>query len=127
MFVNMPPEDHGGRVETRRMRDFFMPVDKTPVFVGGKGVVVVREKNEKLLQARVFPMERENELFVFHHPDGISKSSILLNDWGEVKPIVIDENTGKEVPVQEKKPEGSISFLISPGHNYKILGKNENP
>ncbi len=107
------------------LEDFFMPVDKTPVFVGGKGVMVMREKDEELLRARVYPMEREDEVFVFHHPDGTSKSRIILNGWGEVKPIVIDEDTGKEVQVQERKPEGSISFFIEPGHNYKILETNE--
>lgn len=106
------------------LHDFFMPVDKAPVFVGGKGVVVIREKNEELLQAHVYPMERrQNEWFVFHHPDGISKSSIVLNDWGEGKPIVIDENTGNEIPVQERMPQGSISFFIKPEHDYKIIGK----
>ena len=105
------------------LHDFFMPVDKAPVFVGGRGVVVIREKNEELLQARVYPLERENELFVFHHPDGTSTSSIILNDWGEVKPIVIDKNTGMEVPVQLNSPQGSIAFPIEPGHDYKILRK----
>lgn len=105
------------------LHDFFMPVDKAPVFVGGRGVVVLREKNETMLQAHVYPMEREDELFVFHHPDGISKSSIVLNDWGNGKMIVIEENTGNRVSVQEHIPRGSISFVIKPEHNYKILGK----
>lgn len=101
------------------LKDFAMPRDKTPCFVGGKGVLVTRESDDAPLTARIYPIIKESSLFIFTHPDGTSESVITLNSWKGM-PVVKNTTTGEVVPVILDEKSGSVSFALLPGNNYQL-------
>ena len=105
------------------LKDFAMPRDKTPCFVGGKGVLVTRESDEAPLTARIYPINKECSSFVFTYPDGVSQSVITLNSW-KGDPVVKNTTTGEVVPVQVDEASGSVSFEIVPENNYQLKSNN---
>ena len=116
--------DTGKRYQgPKLLKDFPMPRDKTPCFVGGKGVLVTRESDEVPLTARIYPIIKESSSFVFTHPDGSSQSVIALNSW-KGEPVVENTTTGEVVPVQVDKTSGSVSFEIFPENNYQLKSNN---
>jgi alpha-glucosidase (family GH31 glycosyl hydrolase) len=104
------------------LKDYHMPVDKTPCFVGGKGVIVLRESDNKSLVARVFPVTDGKSVFTFTHPDGKSTSIITNNNshWDHKRLQVINLTNKKAVHFKTDQVIGSISFPIRPGVNYSI-------
>ena len=101
------------------LKDFKMPLDKTPCFIGGKGVLVFRESDDSPLKVKIYPIVKDQTTFTFNYPDGISKSVIELKALDN-KTTVIDLKTGKNRPAVMEAQTGSISFDIQPGHNYKL-------
>lgn len=65
------------------LKAYPLPVDKTPLFVGGSGIVV--EKRGRGLVARVYPVAAQAQTR-FIHPDGQSVSIIRVSvaDWKKV-------------------------------------------
>jgi len=104
------------------LKNFAMPRDKTPCFVGGKGVLITRESDDAPLTARIYPIIKESSPFIFTHPDGSSQSVITLNSWKGM-PVVKNTTTGDVVPVILDEKSGSVSFALLPGNNYQL---NEN-
>jgi hypothetical protein len=104
------------------LTDYHMPVDKTPCFVGGKGVIVLRESDNKPLVARVFPITDGKSVFTFTHPDGKSISTITNNNshWDHKRLQVINLTNKKAVHFKTDQVIGSISFPIQPGIHFSI-------
>jgi alpha-glucosidase (family GH31 glycosyl hydrolase) len=63
------------------LKDFDMPIDKTPVFVGGKGVYVSRVDETSPLKAVVYPVANGGSSYTFHHLVG-GDSTIINNNTG---------------------------------------------
>ena len=105
------------------LKDFAMPRDKTPCFVGGKGVLITRESDDTPLTARIYPIIKESSPFIFTHPDGSSQSVIALNSWKGM-PVVENTTTGEVVPVMLDEKSGSVSFALLPGNNYQLNKRN---
>ncbi len=104
------------------LKDFKMPLDKTPCFVGGQGIVVLREADNLPLKARVYPIAEEKTSLSFTHPDGIAKSLISYKKWNiDTKLVVMDATIYEKVPFKIDSASGSISFEIIPDHNYNII------
>ena len=104
------------------LEDYDIPLEKTPCFVGGKGVVILRESDDEPLQARIYPSAEEAE-YSFTYPDGKSRSRIRYRRWAENTNLVVRDITdNKEVPFRVLG-SGSISFQIVLNHNYDVSEK----
>lgn len=101
------------------LKDFSMPRDKTPCFVGGRGVLVTRESDEAPLIARIYPTEQAGKDFTFNHPDG-SSQSVLTFEYGDGRPVVENTTLGETVPVILDEASGAHSFVLLPGNNYAV-------
>ena len=97
------------------LEDYPLPIGKTPLFVGGTGIVVEEEQGE--LKGRIYPITQQAEM-TFYHLDGETESHILLDnpDWNKV--TVTDQTTGKSVSVTKERH--AHAFALEPGHNYLV-------
>ncbi|KKN37346.1 hypothetical protein LCGC14_0764390, partial [marine sediment metagenome] len=97
------------------LEGFKIPLDKTPLFVGGTGIVI--EEVEKKLRVRVYPI-KENTETIFYGKDGETKSVITIGapDWENFK--VTDTTNGKVMVFS--KVRHAFEFDLEPGHNYLI-------
>jgi alpha-glucosidase (family GH31 glycosyl hydrolase) len=96
------------------LHQFALPPGKTPLFVGGPGIVV--EKRDTGLVARIFPVEgKAHSIFIY--PDGLAKSSIEKNvvDWKRISVTV--KNGGLR---KGEWKQGAFEFAIAPGENYEV-------
>jgi len=97
------------------LEDFALPVGKTPLFVGGKGIVV--EQVDGQLMARVYRVTRQSSM-VFTDKDGKTKSTIAIHkpDWNRVR--VVETTTGNEAEWVWNRH--ACEFPITPGYNYCV-------
>jgi len=106
------------------LEDFEIPLSKTPVFVGGKGVVVRRTADDSPLLATVYPIARHGSTYQFTHLDGRSESTIVNNnvDWNTSALTVTDTTTDSDIPFDVDKASGAITFELASSHNYELTG-----
>ncbi|MDR3737085.1 MAG: glycoside hydrolase family 31 protein, partial [Acidobacteriaceae bacterium] len=92
-----------------------IPVEKTPLFVGGTGIVI--EQQESGLVARIYPVAKTTET-EFWSSDGRSRSAIVLHvsDWKKLR--VTDTTTHQAVPCTETR--FAMQFLLIAGHSYRV-------
>jgi alpha-glucosidase (family GH31 glycosyl hydrolase) len=104
----------GGRL----LPNFSLPVGKTPLFVGGPGIVIEREG--QLVVARVYPL------------GGVAKESFLLPGAQQETVLdvstrnlhgakVVDQTAHRVVPA--KLERSAYQFPIEGGHHYTIEEK----
>ena len=65
-------------VGPKLLKDYAMPVTKTPCFVGGAGLIVTRQLGSEQLKATLYPTQASSEPITIHHPDGTT-STIVNN------------------------------------------------
>jgi hypothetical protein len=96
------------------LKNHAVPVDKTPLFVGGTGVVV--EKAGRRLVARVYPVAKEAEVG-FIHPDGLGRSVIRVKvaDW---KKAQVCTAAGRRVAAGWQRQ--ALEFAIDAGADYEV-------
>jgi alpha-glucosidase (family GH31 glycosyl hydrolase) len=95
--------------------DFPLPIGKTPLFVGGKGIVI--EENFGRLLAYVYPIMNDTEM-VFHDRDGAtSRITVKVDSW-ETSPVQV--RSGSRV-LQTESRRGAIVFPIDSGTNYEVV------
>ena len=96
------------------LKNYALPADRTPLFVGGSGVVV--EKDGGRLAARVYPLVKEAEV-EFHHPDGLSRSVIRVKvaDW---KKAQVRTAPGRAVAAVWQRH--ALQFAIAAGEDYEV-------
>lgn len=117
--VYLPPGvwidyDAGTRYDgPRTLRNFALPVGKTPVFVGGNGIVV--EKKGTQLVARVYPVTSMSEL-EFTFPDGVSRATVRVKvtDWGKA---FVTNSKGR---IHSSLERYALEFVITPGETYEV-------
>lgn len=92
-----------------------IPVEKTPLFVGGTGIVV--EQDSGTLVARIYPIDRDAQT-EFWSSDGRTRSTISLRvkDWSHL--AVIDATTHRPVPTSRIR--FATQFALTPGHSYTV-------
>ena len=96
------------------LKDFALPVDKTPLFIGGTGWVVEQQDGE--LYGRVYPTGYEGQVTFYGKEEGV-QSVITINGFTN-KPVVRDNTSGKKVTVRMKRHAWEFAFI--PGHDYTI-------
>jgi alpha-glucosidase (family GH31 glycosyl hydrolase) len=107
--------DNGDRYQGPKfLKDFALPPGKTPLFVGGTGIV--GEKRGTGVVARVYAASPETET-VFFHRDGISKSIIRIRT-AELKNAAVSASHGK--PVAASWERNTLEFVLEPGVDYEV-------
>lgn len=95
-----------------------------PVFIGGKGVLIVQDAATQRLYAEVWPVHPGRRVSVarFLHPGSASPTSISLDfdRWEAAGLQALDVTLGMPVPV-ETNAAGALVFPISAGGNYKVV------
>ena len=108
------------------LEDFPLPVGKVPLFVGGKGMIVVQEDLGGLICARVYPVALKDTSWTFNWPDGSSTSSIQVNSKLTPESVfeIIDmtENSHIEYAILDRTR--AITFELKKNHNYHINSKD---
>lgn len=99
----------------RLLESFSIPVEKTPLFVGGTGIVIEEIKGK--LKGRIFPISHNTET-VFYGRDGETKSTITIDktDWNKVK----IRDTTSDTKVSFRKVRHAYEFDFEEGHSYRI-------
>jgi len=97
------------------LSNFELPPEKTPLFVGGTGIVV--EKSPDGLKARIYPVSR-NVSSIFYDRDGETTSTISIEnpDWENV--VITNTTTNKQVSGTWIRH--ACEFDLTPGHNYSV-------
>jgi hypothetical protein len=106
----------------RTLKNYPLPPGKTPLFVGGKGVVVERDLEQNGLIAVVYPVAPDNSTYQFTYPDGASHTHITTRSDGTkpLAPAVIDLTTGDSVDFKRDPITKAVSFAIKPSHDYEV-------
>ncbi|MGN6603359.1 MAG: TIM-barrel domain-containing protein [Ginsengibacter sp.] len=97
------------------INNFKMPVDKTPLLVGGTGFVV--ETIDGQLKGRIYPVGYNSET-VFYDKDEKMKSLIYIHGPFNKVSTITDESTTEKVRFQYKR--FAYEFELIPGHNYSV-------
>jgi alpha-glucosidase (family GH31 glycosyl hydrolase) len=96
------------------LRNFELPFGKTPLFVGGRGIVEEKRGNEVV--ARVYPISPHAEAF-FIDRDGVTRTWVRLNvaDWNNLS-VVAGDGTHCEGSWQRH----AFEFVVLPGQSYDV-------
>jgi hypothetical protein len=104
---------------------FALPPGKTPLFVGGKGIVVERVLPGKALQAVVYPVAPVGTEYRFTHGDGktqtVIATRVAVSRAAGLR--VTDASSGKRVSFKQDAKTGAIRFGLEPGRNYVVSAK----
>lgn len=99
------------------LKNYEIPLGKVPCFVGGKGVVIIRNKDTEEFVARIYEVEKKVETEFYTLQNGEKYELEVLSTELE-KVTVQNKTTGKTI--SHKKGEGFIDFPIEEGQNYEI-------
>lgn len=107
----------------KTLKHFGLPPGKTPLFVGGKGVLLLRRLADDALEARVYPVAATNTVYRFIHKDGatISRISTLTENWNARQVAVKDLTSGDSVKFRTNPKTGDVEFTLTPGHDYSVM------
>jgi alpha-glucosidase (family GH31 glycosyl hydrolase) len=107
--------DTGTRYQGPRMlRDFPLPPGKTPLFVGGTGIVA--EKRGADVVARIYPIASRTGSFLIA-ADGVTRTTIRVNvtDW---KKASVSAASGH--PTSGSWQHNAFEFVVTPGETYEL-------
>jgi alpha-glucosidase (family GH31 glycosyl hydrolase) len=101
---------------------FPLPPGKTPLFIGGQGVLVLRDLKTNALRAKVYPVAPKGSEYRFTHADGVSRSHIRLDApaWTQKGLRVVDLTLGKRVLFDWEPKLRAVVFGVEPGHDYRL-------
>ncbi len=109
------------------LKDFAMPLGKTPVFIGGKGIIVLRKNDNAPLTIKIYPTANaENNVYQFTYLNGKDNTTIQYGKMVDVEPDklkVINCTTEKPVKFSIDLNNKAINFIIKPNNNYKVIKK----
>ena len=96
------------------LRDFALPPGKTPLFVGGTGIVA--EKRGAGVVARIYPLAAKSESF-FIAADGVTRTTVKVNisDWAHVS---VTSGSGRAVTGSWQR--NAFEFVTIPGETYAL-------
>ena len=97
------------------LEDYPLPLDKVPLFVGGKGIVI--EQKDGVLKARIYPLA-ENVKMIFTGKDGATSTTIRIGepDWSNPRISVVSSNEG----VSFELVRHAYEFTLVPGQDYVV-------
>ena len=97
------------------LESFSIPVERTPLFVGGTGIVI--EEIEGELKGRIYPVSNKTQT-IFYGKDGETQSVISIEnpDWEDLE--IIDLKTDSIIEYEKKRFAFQFNFIE--GHDYHI-------
>jgi alpha-glucosidase (family GH31 glycosyl hydrolase) len=95
------------------LSDFPLPFGKTPVFIGGTGIVIEKEKNS--LVCRLYPVNNCSQT-VFYSCDAVTESRITVDKPNWKQPEIIDLTVNEKVVAKMIRYAWQFDFIA--GHNY---------
>ncbi len=107
------------------LEDYAVGTDRVPAFVGGKGVLVTRDRSEAGevtgFTAEVYPVTTGS---VFEWTDGENRSRIrnANTGWDPGQLRITDRTTGRDVDFDVDDVTGAFRFAFAPGHDYVLSG-----
>lgn len=102
----------GGRI----LKDYALPVEKCPLFVGGTGIVF--EKSPGGIVCAVYPVGKAAATR-FYYPDGISFSDVEVVSVYTLRAGVYEKESGRLI-VSDCDRDGIRTFTPEKGKNYII-------
>lgn len=102
---------------------FRLPPGKTPLFVGGKGVLIVRDRKGNSLRAKVYSIAAYGSAYRFTHSDGTTHTTITNANTGWSDIEVTDTTASQSIRFERETKPDAIRFAITPGHDYQIKDK----
>ncbi|ERI94565.1 glycosyl hydrolase, family 31 [Clostridiales bacterium oral taxon 876 str. F0540] len=108
------------------LKNFSLPKDKIPVFIGGKGTVVLQDSEVNKFYAKVYPIANKGSQYKYTYTDG-STTSTITNDnigWNPSNMVIKDVTANTNVEFNYEDKTDSFKFQLTPGHDYKLLGGN---
>ncbi len=96
--------------------DFELPINKTPCFVGGKGVVLLRDKQDQL-SLRIYDVNKKSTS-TFYTMEGADKYTVQVKKNNLDNVEVWDTTEKKKIIFMREL--GGIEFGITEGHSYEI-------
>jgi alpha-glucosidase (family GH31 glycosyl hydrolase) len=106
----------------KTLSQFALPPGKTPLFVGGKGIVVERKLPGQSLEAVIYPVAPSGVEYRFTHSDGKTHSIIKTAEvsWGAKSLRLTDPTTGKRVRFDRDRKTRAVRFPVEAGHSYVL-------
>jgi alpha-glucosidase (family GH31 glycosyl hydrolase) len=104
------------------VKNYPLPFGLTPLFVGGKGIVIEQEWEQ--LFAHIYPIQHKTSMKYQHRNKAESIIEINVDSWENQLIKVIDKT--KEKNVRFRKNKHSIVFPIEPGNDYLVYGESFN-
>ena len=113
----------------KTLTHFPLPPGKTPLFVGGKAVLVVRNLQAKRLEAVVYPIAGQGSTYRFTGSDGLTRTTIVNDNtgWNTDTLKLTDTTTGQPVSFTREARTGALRFGITVGYNYRLSGGTSKP
>ncbi|UDQ97138.1 discoidin domain-containing protein [Lentisphaerota bacterium WC36G] len=107
------------------LKNFEMPLGKTPVFIGGKGIITSRKSDDSAIEVSVYPVSKiSNNVYEYTYMNGKDKSIIKYGkmsdvNFSKVKVVNTTKNSIVKFTVDMKK--NILKFTIEPNCNYEII------
>lgn len=99
------------------LKKYEFPLKKSPCFIGGNGVVILRDRELKGLKARVYKVDKEVRAHFYTLDEG-------KNYWIEISNPDLDQVSVQKLATGEKvdlkRARGYIEFEIEEGKNYRV-------
>ena len=97
------------------LKDFSMPVTKTPVFIGGSGLLLEREGADTI--ACLYPISKRAATVVWlEHSQNATGIRADIRDWSKAQ--VVDTSTGKEV--SSRWSGRALRWQVEANHSYLV-------
>ncbi len=106
-----------------------IPVDQMPIYIGGKGILVGEDMDNKdNYFVEVFPVADKGTTYDYTWINGTTTSTITNNadGWTTATLKVIDKTTDKEVDYTFNSTNTSIRFAYEADHDYEVVGGEGN-
>lgn len=99
------------------LSNYEIALDKTPCFVGGNGIILLRNTNNQQLKVRVYKVDRKAKTQFFSLKNS-EKYEIEVSETDLNKVEIWDSVSKQNILFQIEK--NYIEFEINEGHNYQV-------
>ncbi|MGX8702454.1 MucBP domain-containing protein [Caproiciproducens sp.] len=107
------------------LKNYELPLDKTPAFVGGQGILVGEDQeNQGNYFAEVYPVVKKGTVYDYTYVDGETTSAITadMDGFNPNTLTVTDTTTEEPVEFTVEKNTSAIRFAYEAGHDYELTG-----
>ncbi len=105
------------------LTDFAMPLDQAPVFVGGAGILLLRDPKDDHLYAEVYSVSKEDQKAAFYLKGGENAIVIenRLKGTGITTAFVRDATNGTTIPHRLDEKRKAVVFMPEENRSYTVF------